>query len=126
VNTRSLFFAVHGRRAPRRSPRRSSAAHGPARSWKYRAWIRTLGCCCCGKSEGIEAAHTGTDGGTAQKSSDYSCIPLCTDCHTAAPWSHHRDREECERRIFLRHGLTVVEMVKDLNGEWFRGKAEAA
>lgn len=126
MNPRWLFYQVHGRKPARQSRRATRRVTGPARSWKYRAWIRTLGCCCCGRTEEIEAAHTGTDGGTAQKSSDFSCIPLCSDCHTQAPHSHHRDRAECERRIFVRTGLTIAELVRMLNQEWASGKLEAA
>jgi hypothetical protein len=125
MSPRWLYYQVHGEMPARRSPRRSTG-RGPARAWKYKAWIRTLGCCCCGTSEGIEAAHTGSDGGTAQKSSDYSCIPLCTDCHTAAPWSHHRDRQECERRIHMRTRMTVTKLTCMLNAMWKDGKEEAA
>jgi hypothetical protein len=28
-----------------------------------------------------------------QKASDTSCVPLCHDCHQAAPVSYHRNRE---------------------------------
>lgn len=125
MNPRALFFAVHGRKPARRA-RRARRQSGPARSWKYRAWIRTLGCCCCGKTEDIEAAHTGSDGGAAQKSSDYSCIPLCSNCHTQAAWSHHRDRAQCERLIAAHTGKQVVDLVRGLNGVWREGKAEAA
>jgi len=111
-----LYYQVHGVKPKRRSPRRSF--RGPARSWKYLAWIRSLECVSCGSSRDVEAAHTGSDGGMRQKSSDYSCIPLCADCHTQAPHSHHRDRAACEQRILERHKLTIAELVKDLNREW--------
>jgi hypothetical protein len=62
----------------------------------------------------------------AVKASDFSCIPLCTDCHTQAPHSHHRDREACEARILERHRLTIAELVQELNREWKAGKEEAA
>lgn len=76
---RYLRYAVLGEtvhpRAARRKPRR-----GPARSAKYRAWIRTLPSAVSGAGP-CEAAHTGDDGGMAQKASDYSCIPLTTEEH---------------------------------------------
>ena len=34
-------------------------------------------------------AHTGSDGGMRQKASDYSCIPLCANCHTQGPQAYH-------------------------------------
>lgn len=116
-----LFYAVHGRKPPRRAPR--AARRGPARSSKYKAWIRTLACAACGTTKEIEAAHTGSDGGTAQKASDYSCIPLCADCHQFAADSYHRDRACCERRIVARSDMTIIDLVKDLNGTWARRAA---
>ena len=47
-------------------------------------------CIGCGVEGRIEAAHTGSDGGMSQKASDYSCVPLCADCHTQAPAAYHR------------------------------------
>jgi hypothetical protein len=91
MNSRSLYFAVHGERPKRRSPR--SRRRGPIRDRKYRAWIRTLPCAHCGTTYGVQAAHTGSDGGTSMKSSDTSCVPLCHDCHQADPVSYHRNRE---------------------------------
>lgn len=117
MTPRQLYYLVHGRPAPRRSPRRRSG-RGPARNWKYRAWIRTLPCAKCGTTHDVEAAHTGSDGGMKQKSSDYSCIPLCTDCHTMDPDSYHRDREEFDRQVNVR-GL-----VRQLNYDWFAHAAE--
>jgi hypothetical protein len=125
VNSRWLYMQVHGKMPKRKGPRRSTG-RGPARSWKFKAWIRTQACACCGSTHDVEAAHTGSDGGTRQKASDYSCIPLCSDCHTQAPHSHHRDREACEQRILDRHGVTIVELVRTLNSEWKLGKEQAA
>ena len=66
--------------------------------------------------QNIEAAHTGSDHGTAQKASDYSTIPLCQDCHTLAADSYHRlGREAFERA----HGLDLAELVRLLNRAWF-------
>jgi hypothetical protein len=125
MNSRFLYYQVHGVKPRRRSPRRSSA-RGPARSWKFKAWIRGQACACCGSQYDVEAAHTGEDGGMAQKASDFSCIPLCGDCHTQAPHSHHRDREACEARILDRIGMTIAELVRTLNAEWKLGKEQAA
>src|SRR5690348_16186955 len=114
---RYLRYAIHGetlqRRRKRRRPRR-----GPARSWKYRAWVRSLPCAGCGSNYSVEAAHTGSDGGASMKASDYSCIPLCTDCHTMAPDSYHRHpdgREGFERS----HNFSIAELVARLNHAWF-------
>lgn len=125
MNSRYLYYQVHGEKPPRKPPQRSSG-RGPARNWKYRAWIRTLPCLACGSTYEVEAAHTGADGGMRQKASDYSCIPLCSDCHTQAPDSHHRDREACEARIYRRHNTSVAQLVKSLNREWKLGIEESA
>lgn len=126
MSGRWLYQQVHGRKPPRRSPRRAAGRRGPARDWRYRAWIRTLPCICCGSAFRVEAAHTGGDGGMQQKASDYSCIPACWECHTAAPYSHHRDRAEFERRVLERHGKGVPELAGELYREWRLGRAAAA
>jgi hypothetical protein len=92
MNSRSLYFAVHGERPKRHSPRRPTG-RGPIRDYKYKAWIRTLPCASCGSTYEVEAAHTGSDGGMRQKASDRSCVPLCNNCHQAHPVSYHRNRE---------------------------------
>jgi hypothetical protein len=56
----------------------------------------------------------------AQKASDYSCVPLCHDCHTAGPASYHvlgYLEFEC------RHSLDIDELVRRLTGLWFRERA---
>ena len=83
-----LAREVLGRDIPRKEPQRER--RGPARDTAYRAWIRTLPCSACGSIWSVEAAHTGRDGGMSMKSSDYSCIPLCSDCHTRGPHAYHR------------------------------------
>jgi hypothetical protein len=121
MTSRQIYYAVTGKRLPRRSPRKRFGKRTP-RDWKYKAWIRTLPCAVCGL-EGpglVEAAHTGDDGGTALKSSDYSCIPLCAEHHTMGPDAHHGGRETFERI----HGLDVKALVKRLNGLWFRYSQE--
>ena len=105
-----LVWQVWGRwpeRAPRRVERR-----GPPRDAEYRSWIRTLPCAACGSFCQVEAAHTGSDGGMAQKASDYSCVPLCRNCHTAGPRAYHRiGKHPFERE----HGISFAELVRSLN-----------
>jgi len=109
-----LMKSVHGVEIPRK-PAKKAIQKGPVRNWKYRAWIRSLPCACCGVEPAGEAAHTG-DHGLNQKASDYSSIPLCTDCHTMAPHSYHRlGREEFERR----HSLNILDLIRRLNRLWF-------
>lgn len=56
------------------------------------------------------------------KASDYSCIPLCSDCHQFAPASYHRDRA-----AFLRRWkLDIPSLVARLNALWRAGKRGAA
>jgi len=115
MSSRFLYFQVHGVKPPR-VPRRRSSGRGPARSWKYRAWIRSLPCAVCGTTRHVEAAHTGSDGGTAQKASDYSCVPLCQNHHTLDPDSYHvLGRDEFAKR----HGLDLHDLVRRLNHDWF-------
>lgn len=51
----------------------------------YKAWIRRKSCAWCGKARGVQASHhnysTLGPSGTALKSSDYRCVPLCHKCH---------------------------------------------
>jgi hypothetical protein len=113
-----LAHAVLGRRLPQRErigPRPGLPRKGPARDEDYKAWIRTLACCACGTKERSEAAHTGEDGGMSMKASDYSCVPLCPDCHRQAPGAYHRvDKRSFERS----HGLSFEALVVRLNQEW--------
>ena len=44
-----LMYRVHGETVHPRKTRRTRARRGPARNWKYRAWIRTLPCLVCGR-----------------------------------------------------------------------------
>jgi Protein of unknown function (DUF968) len=83
----------------------------PTRNLKYLAWIRTQPCVVCGKTGGIEAAHTGPHG-MAQKSSDTSAIPLCARHHRTGRDSYHK----LGPRAFERqHGLDLRAIVARLN-----------
>ena len=108
-----LAWAVHGRRLPQRAM--ASTRKGPPRDEDYKAWIRTLPCVACGMEGRSEAAHTGADGGMSMKASDYSCVPLCADCHAGAPGAYHRiGRREFERA----RGLCFADVVARLSEEW--------
>ncbi len=54
----------------------------PERDPLYRRFVKRFACVACGKTWGVDPCHTGPHG-TSQKSSDYSCIPLCRKCHDA-------------------------------------------
>ncbi len=113
-----LAHAVLGRKLPQRDrigSRNERLRRGPPRDEEYKAWIRTLACCACGIEGRSEAAHTGDDGGMSMKASDYSCVPLCPNCHTQSPHSYHRIGKPAFERL---HGLCLAEAVKGLEREW--------
>jgi hypothetical protein len=108
-----LTWAVHGRK-PARLPA-SKPRNGPPRDEAYKAWIRTLPCSACGIEGRSEASHTGSDGGMSMKAEDYSCVPLCSNCHTQAPGAYHR----IGKRAFERaHGVCFAVEVRRLNAAW--------
>jgi hypothetical protein len=108
-----LAWAIHGRKPQCRAT--SSTRKGPPRDAAYLAWIREMPCIACGIEGRSEAAHTGTDGGMSQKASDYSCVPLCADCHTQAQGAYHRiGKRDFERR----HGICFACIVTRLNRLW--------
>jgi hypothetical protein len=116
-----LAHAVLGRKLPHRErtgPRSGPSRQGPARDEDYKAWVRTMACCACGAEGRSEAAHTGTDGGMSMKASDYSCVPLCPDCHTRAPGAYHRIGKPAFER---EQGLSFAVLATRLQREW-RGK----
>lgn len=119
---RYLQYAVHGisTKLPRR-PRRRVTGKGPARNRQYLAWIRTMPCVACGSEFQVQAAHTGSDGGTALKASDYSCCPLCWGCHTGNPRAYHQIGRQAFAELW---SLDFVELVKRLNAAW-EGKTNA-
>lgn len=97
--------------------------NGPPRDWKYRSWIRSFPCAACSSMRFVEAAHTGIDGGMRQKSSDYSCIPLCAVCHRVGAQSYHSIGKDAFEK---RHGLNFAKLVKRINRLWILGKKESA
>ena len=110
---RWLSREVLGRDIGRKPPQRERK--GPPRDWKYRAWIRSLPCAACDCTTLVEAAHTGCDGGMRQKSSDYSCVPLCAVCHRVGPESYHWIGKDAFEKL---HGLKFARLVKRLNRAW--------
>ena len=102
------------------SPRSGPPRKGPARDDEYKNWIRTLACCACGHPAPSEAAHTGCDGGMSMKASDYSCVPLCADCHTRGPLAYHRIGKRAFERV---HGIWFASVVARLRREWKQQRA---
>jgi hypothetical protein len=118
-----LAHAVLGRKLPQRErigPRSGPPRKGPQRDEGYKDWIRTLACCACGVEGRSEAAHTGTDGGMSMKASDYSCVPLCPDCHTRGPRSYHGVGKIAFQRS---KGLCLPALVARLQLDWIRKSA---
>ena len=60
----------------------------PSRNPEYLRFVRRQPCCVCGRSWGVEAAHTGPHG-LGQKAADESCIPLCGIHHRIGRDSYH-------------------------------------
>jgi hypothetical protein len=119
---RWLAREVLNQEIPRKPPKRTTQMRGPARDWKYRAWIRSLPCAACDTATNVEAAHTGPHA-VNQKASDYTCIPLCLQ--------HHRTGDEALDKIGRaaferRFNRDIAALVKRLNRIWFESmKLEA-
>jgi hypothetical protein len=82
----------------------------PLRHPDYLKFLRLQPCCICGKTYGIEAAHTGPHG-LSQKAPDSSALPLCR--------KHHQDSEVGLDRIGRAafedlHGVNVSKLVRSL------------
>jgi len=107
-----LHYKVWG--APPIKKKKAKMRHfrrGPARNPKYRAWIRTLPSCVSG-IEGCEAAHTGTDGGMRQKSSDYTCVPL-------TPAEHAEYHQIGKQAFEAKYSVCFTAEVAKLKRIWF-------
>ena len=110
-----LMREIHNQEIPRKPPKRET--RGPARSYKYRGWIRSLPSAVSGLTP-CDACHTGPHG-LSQKASDYTCIPLTREEHQEL---HAIGPEAFE----LRHGLDIGELVKRLNYLWFKSRTMEA
>jgi hypothetical protein len=118
---RYLMKEIHNVEISRKPPKKAaSQGRGPARNWRYRQWVRSLPCAGCGVEPAGEAAHTGSDGGMAQKASDYSCVPLCTNCHTQSADAYHRIGKAAFESC---RNVKFAELVKRLNRTWFHPQA---
>lgn len=81
----------------------------PLRDAEYLAFVRSHVCCLCTSPE-VVPHHVGT-GGTGQKTDDYRCVPLCTECHTQAH-NPTKSVDLAERKAFFQ-----AEII-DLLVEW--------
>jgi hypothetical protein len=59
------------------------------------------------------------DGGISMKTSDYSCVPLRSDCHTTVPAYHRVGKREFERS----RDLSFAALVTRLQLDWIRKSA---
>ena len=113
-----LAYVVLGRKLPQRQrigSRPGPPRRGPARDEDYKEWIRQQPCEVCHKPAPSEAAHTGTDGGMSMKASDYSCIPLCSECHTRGPLAYHRIGKRAFERL---NALPCASVARALLRAW--------
>jgi hypothetical protein len=100
--------------------RRHHPRRGPARDRLYRAFVRTFPCAACGRCEQSEAAHTGHDGGMSEKASDYSCVPLCAQCH------QQYDNGLRSNALFEQDwGLDLAKVARDLHRSYFEHRRAA-
>jgi len=113
---RWIIQEVTGRDIGRKPVKRALAYRGPARDYRYRAWIRSLPSAVSGQL-GCEAAHTGGDGGMRQKSSDFSCVPLTRSEHAEL---HGIGKQDFEAK----YGIEFKEVVRRLSDAWFAHAAE--
>ena len=95
--------AVRPSALPKRLKRRCRK-HDERRCPAHRAWVRSHACCVPGcQRTPIECAHVrrGSDGGIAQKPSDWWCISLC--------WFHHSEQHQLGETSFERkHNLDLL------------------
>jgi hypothetical protein len=94
----------------RRQSRKSLFRTTPPRSWKYKAWIRTLPSAVSGLY-GCEACHTGGHG-LSEKSSDFQCVPLLP--------AEHRELGAGVQAFQARYGVDLQALVRRLNSIWFQ------
>lgn len=95
---------------------------GPPRDEDYKAFIRQLPCCACHRPAPSEAAHTGNQGGMSMKASDYSCVPLCAECHTRGPLAYHRIGKRAFERL---HGVRFASVARECVREWKNNSSSA-
>jgi hypothetical protein len=82
-------------------------AEKPARDPEYRRFVKQFPCVGCGKTWGIDPAHTGPHG-LGQKASDLDVLPLCRRCHDAY------DRHPSDFAII--HKLDIPALIEMFNG----------
>lgn len=81
----------------------------PVRDPQYCRWLKRLPCAACGRSWGVDPAHTGPHG-LSQKASDRNCIPLCRRCHDAFDAAPQEFAEQ--------HQLEIPALIERLNQDY--------
>jgi hypothetical protein len=56
----------------------------------------------------------------SMKASDYSCMPLCADCHTRGPLAYHRIGKRAFERV---HTVRFASIVARLRRVWNEQRA---
>jgi hypothetical protein len=51
----------------------------------------------------------------SMKASDYSCVPLCSNCHTQGPLAYHRIGKRTFQRV---HAIRFASIMARLHREW--------
>lgn len=85
----------------------------PPRDANYRAWVRTLPCTICQRRP--SEPHHALPSVTAQRATDYCCIPLCRQHHDMA-----LNRKEFARRFTL----DIPVIINRLNREYLETRTE--
>jgi hypothetical protein len=81
----------------------------PTRHSDYLRFIRRQPCVICGRTWGIESAHTGQRG-LGQKADDMLALPLCREHHRTGNTAYHK----LGKRFWSRHGLNRAELIAEL------------
>ena len=82
------------------------------RSEKYRRMIASLPCVNCDAEDLTQAAHQNQGKGTALKTSDATCVPLCWRCHTEYDQGSQYSREEKRQMFWTWLGKTHIALVE--------------
>lgn len=89
----------------------------PDRDAAYLRFIRTWPCIGCGKRRWIQACHTGPHA-TSQKSSDYTAVPCCGDCH--------RELDANPFKFQERRGISIPDLITMFRFAWQRRQERKA
>jgi hypothetical protein len=86
----------------------------PERNEAYKRFVRRFPCVVCGETRRIETAHFGPHG-IAQKSSDYSVLPLCPEHHRTGRHAYHKMKPADFATV---HGIDVASLQGYFQDVW--------